>query len=253
MKLSTRTAVYALLPAVAAGAALMTLGGPAQAAEICGQYDRATVGAYTVQNNLWNPAGAQCVSPTGSGFEVTKAEGQVPTNGAPKSYPSIFNGCHYTACSPGTKLPARISSISSAPSSVSYGYTADGVYNASYDIWLDPEPKTDGVSQVEIMIWTNKVGPIQPIGTDTGTTVTMAGTTWQVWEGGNGRNKVISYVAPSAVDELNFDVKEFVSHANSRGFGDSSWYLTSVQAGFEPWQGGAGLKVDSFSSEVNTG
>ncbi|MEV8389030.1 MULTISPECIES: hypothetical protein [unclassified Streptomyces] len=254
MKLSTRTAVHTLLPALTASAALMTLGGPAQAAEICGQYDRATVGAYTVQNNVWNPAsGQQCVNPTGSGFELTKAEGQVPTDGAPKSYPSIYNGCHYTACSPGTKLPARISTISSAPTSVSYGYTAGGVYNASYDIWLDPEPKTDGVSAVEIMIWTNKVGPIQPIGSHTGATVTIAGTTWQVWEGDNGRNKVISYVAPAAVADLRFDVKEFVNHANSRGFGDSSWYLTSVQAGFEPWEGGAGLKVNSFSSEVNTG
>ncbi|MFD7284603.1 hypothetical protein [Streptomyces sp. NPDC059863] len=254
MKLSTRTAVHTLLPALTASAALMTLGGPAQAAEICGQYDRATVGAYTVQNNVWNPAsGQQCVNPTGSGFELTRAEGQVPTDGAPKSYPSIYNGCHYTACSPGTKLPARISSISSAPTSVSYGYTAGGVYNASYDIWLDPEPRTDGVSAVEIMIWTNKVGPIQPIGSNTGATVTIAGTTWQVWEGDNGRNRVISYVAPAAVADLRFDVKEFVNHANSRGFGDSSWYLTSVQAGFEPWEGGAGLKVNSFSSEVNTG
>ncbi|MFE4535368.1 hypothetical protein ACFRKB_09860 [Streptomyces scopuliridis] len=253
MKLSTRTAVYTLLPALAASAALMTVGAPAQAGEMCGQYDRATVGAYTVQNNAWNQRGEQCVSPTGSGLEVTKAEGEVPTNGAPKSYPSIFNGCHYTACSPGTKLPARINSITSAPTSVSYGYTADGIYNATYDIWLDPEPKKDGVSQVEIMIWANKVGSIQPIGSDTGATVTIAGTTWQVWEGGNGQNRVISYVAPSAVADLGFDVKEFVAHANSRGFGDSSWYLTSVQAGFEPWKGGAGLKVNSFSSEVNTG
>lgn len=253
MKLSTRTAVYTLLPALAASAALMTIGAPAQATEMCGQYDKTTVGAYTVQNNAWNQRGEQCVSPTGSGLELTKAEGEVPTNGAPKSYPSIFNGCHYTACSPGTKLPAPISSISSAPTSVSYGYTADGIYNATYDIWLDPEPKKDGVSQVEIMIWANKVGSIQPIGSDTGTTVTIAGTTWQVWEGSNGQNRVISYVAPSALADLSFDVKEFVAHANSRGFGDSSWYLTSVQAGFEPWKGGAGLKVDSFSSEVNTG
>jgi cellulase/cellobiase CelA1 len=33
----------------------------------------------------------------------------------------------------------------------------------------------------------------------------------------------------------------------------SSWYLTSVQAGFEPWQNGAGLAVTSFSSSVNIG
>lgn len=32
-----------------------------------------------------------------------------------------------------------------------------------------------------------------------------------------------------------------------------NWYLTSVQAGFEPWQNGTGLAVTTFSSTVNTG
>ncbi|MFJ4965815.1 hypothetical protein ACIP6P_25795 [Streptomyces sp. NPDC088729] len=250
MKLSKRTAALILLPVLSASAGMMAFSAPAQAAEICGQYDKSTVGTYMVQNNLWNPAGEQCINTTAAGFEVTKADGQVAFNGPPKGYPSMVNGCHYKECSPGTKLPARVSSINSAPTSVSYGYTADGVYNASYDIWLDPTPKTDGVHALEIMIWANKVGPINPIGSPSGT-ATVAGTTWDVWEQRDGGHKVISFVAPSARSNLSFDVKDFVKQANDRGFGDPSWYLTSVQAGFEPWQGGAGLKVNSFTSEVN--
>jgi len=37
----------------------------------------------------------------------------------------------------------------------------------------------------------------------------------------------------------------------SRGYTKSSWYLIDVEAGFELWQGGAGLKTNSFSVSVN--
>ncbi|MGI5350291.1 GH12 family glycosyl hydrolase domain-containing protein [Streptomyces sp. CA-250714] len=252
MKKKLRATVLVLAPVLAGAGALFTAASSAEATEMCEQFGKVEVGKYIVQNNVWNQVGAQCINTTDSGFEVTKAEGQVPTNGAPKSYPSIFNGCHYDTCSPGTKLPARISSISSAPTTATFGTAADATHNAAYDIWLDPEPKKGGVNAVEIMVWANKSGPIQPIGSKTGT-ATVAGSTWEIWEGNNGTSKVISYVAPSAMEKVSFDAKEFISDANSRGFGESSWYLTSIQAGFEPWKGGAGLKLDSFMSEVNAG
>ncbi|OSP45299.1 glycosyl hydrolase family 5 [Streptomyces sp. 13-12-16] len=243
-----------LLTALAVVAALVTATAPAQAdTTICEQYGSTTIqGRYVVQNNRWGTSATQCVTATDTGFRLTQADGSVPTNGAPKSYPSVFNGCHYTNCSPGTALPARISSISSAPSSISYGYVSDAVYNASYDIWLDPTPRTDGVNRTEIMIWLNKVGPIQPIGSQVGT-ATVGGRTWQVWSGGNGSNDVLSFVAPSAISSWSFDVMDFVEETVARGMAQNDWYLTSVQAGFEPWQNGAGLAVNSFSSTVNTG
>ncbi|WP_030861695.1 GH12 family glycosyl hydrolase domain-containing protein [Streptomyces sp. NRRL S-37] len=243
-----------LLTALAVVAALVTGTAPAQAdTTICEQFGSAVIqGRYVVQNNRWGTSATQCVTATDTGFRVAQADGSVPTNGAPKSYPSVFNGCHYTNCSPGTALPARISGISSAPSSISYGYVGDAVYNASYDIWLDPTPRTDGVNRTEIMIWLNKVGPIQPIGSQVGT-ATVAGRTWQVWSGGNGSNDVLSFVAPSAISSWSFDVMDFVEETVARGMARNDWYLTSVQAGFEPWQNGAGLAVNSFSSTVNTG
>ncbi|CAL9339669.1 cellulose binding domain-containing protein [Streptomyces sp. Tu 3180] len=244
----------ALLTALATVAALVTATAPAQAdTTICEQYGSTTIqGRYVVQNNRWGTSATQCVTATDTGFRLTQADGSVPTNGAPKSYPSVFNGCHYTNCSPGTNLPARISGISGAPSSISYGYVNDAVYNASYDIWLDPTPRTDGVNRTEIMIWFNKVGPIQPIGSQVGT-ATVGGRTWQVWSGSNGSNDVLSFVAPSAISSWSFDVMDFVRETVARGMARNDWYLTSVQAGFEPWQNGAGLAVNSFSSTVNTG
>ncbi|MFE5393638.1 cellulose binding domain-containing protein [Streptomyces sp. NPDC056568] len=243
-----------LIATVAVVASLVTAAAPAQAdTTICEPFGTTTIqGRYVVQNNRWGSSATQCVTATDTGFRVAQADGSVPTDGAPKSYPSVFNGCHYTNCSPGTNLPARLDTISRAPSGISYGYVGNAVYNASYDIWLDPTPRTDGVNRTEIMIWFNRVGPIQPIGSPVGTT-TVGGRTWEMWTGSNGANDVLSFVAPSAITSWNFDVMDFVRATVARGLAEDDWYLTSVQAGFEPWQNGAGLSVNSFSSTVETG
>ncbi|MDG4856610.1 cellulose binding domain-containing protein [Streptomyces sp. T-3] len=244
----------ALVTSLVSMAALLTTASAAHAdTTICEQFGSTTIqGRYVVQNNRWGTSESQCINATDSGFTITRADGSVPTNGAPKSYPSVYNGCHYTNCSPGTNLPVQLSTISSAPSAISYTYVNNATYNASYDIWLDPTPRTDGVNRTEIMLWFNKVGSVQPIGSPVGN-ATVGGRQWQVWSGSNGSNDVLSFVAPSAITSWNFDVMDFVRQAVSRGLAQNSWYLTSVQAGFEPWQNGTGLAVNSFSSTVNTG
>ncbi|MDO3700885.1 cellulose binding domain-containing protein [Micromonospora sp. C28SCA-DRY-2] len=232
----------------------VALGGTASAdTQICEQYGSTTIqGRYVVQNNRWGTTAQQCINVTDTGFEITTQNGSNPTNGAPTAYPSVYLGCHYTNCSPGTNLPIQVSQISSATSSITYRYVSGATYNASYDIWLDPTPKRDGVNQMEIMIWLNRQGSIQPIGSPVGT-ATLAGRTWEVWRGSNGSNNVISYVAPSAISSLNFSVLDFINDVRNRGAITNSWYLTSIQAGFEPWQGGVGLAVTSFSAAVNGG
>ncbi|MET9699931.1 cellulose binding domain-containing protein [Streptomyces sp. NPDC006529] len=244
----------ALLTALLSLAALLSATSAAQAdTTLCEAYATTTIqGRYVVQNNRWGTGESQCVAVTDTGFRITRADGSVPTNGAPKSYPSVFNGCHYTTCSPGTRLPARLDGIAAAPTAISYGYVNEGAYDAAYDIWLDPAPRTDGVNRTEIMVWFNRVGPVQPVGSRAGS-ATVSGRQWEVWSGNNGTNDVLSFVAPSAITSWNFDVMDFVRQAVSRGLAQNSWYLTSVQAGFEPWQNGAGLAVTSFSSTVTTG
>jgi hypothetical protein len=225
--------------------------GSAQAdTTICDQYGSTTIqGRYVVQNNRWGTSAQQCINVTSTGFRIATQQGSSPTNGAPVSYPSVFLGCHYTNCSPGSTLPMQVSRIRNASSSISYQY-AGGTYNASYDIWLDPTPKTNGVNQMEIMIWFNRQGPIQPIGSAVGNT-TIAGRSWQVWRGSNGSNNVISYVASSTINSWSFNVLDFVNDVRARGAITNSWYLTSIQAGFEPWNGGVGLAVNNFSASVS--
>jgi hypothetical protein len=220
---------------------------------ICDQYGTATVGGrYIAMNNRWGSPGPQCISVTDNGFVLSQQDGQGNLSGAPASYPAIYLGCHYSACSPNSPLPARIGSTSSVTSKINYKYVQDGIYDAAYDIWLDPTAKKDGVNKTEIMIWFNHTGSVQPVGTAKGT-VTVGGRTWTVWTGNNGGNDVVSYVAPAAIESWNFSVMDFIKDTISRGFATDDWYLTSLQAGFEPWSGGAGLAVTSFSADVNGG
>jgi Glycosyl hydrolase family 12 len=71
-----------------------------------------------------------------------------------------------------------------------------------------------------------------------------------VWSGSNGANDVISYVAPSAIANMTFNVRDFVADIVKRGKITDDFYLTSIQAGFEPWRGGEGLAIESFRAHV---
>jgi hypothetical protein len=248
-----RQRVAAAVLAVAAGVGVaVAAAGPATAVDICEQYGTATVqNRYIVQNNRWGADTAQCISTTPSGFRVTRADHAKATNGAPAAYPSIYYGWHYGNASPGTVLPLRVTdpAVAAMSTSVSYTFVSGATYNAAYDIWLDPTPRTDGQNTgAEIMVWANRQGSIQPIGSRVGT-VTLLGATWEVWFGNVGWN-VVSYVRSTPAASLSFGLTTFVDDAVARGHAQRSWYLTSVQAGFEPWVGGAGLAVDDFSVTI---
>ncbi|WP_043615552.1 GH12 family glycosyl hydrolase domain-containing protein [Nonomuraea candida] len=250
-----RYAYIHLVVAALLGTALFAL--PARAATaqaapvICEKYGSTGIqgNRYIVQNNVWGASTAQCIDVNqNGGFTITQAAHNNSTSGAPAGYPSIYAGCHYANCTTGSNLPmqASASGFAALRSSVSMSYTGSGTYNASYDLWFDPTPRTDGQNTgAELMIWLNRQGSIQPIGSRVGT-ANLAGGTWEVWFGNIGWN-VISYVRTSTATSLDFTIDTFYSDVVSRGYGQRSWYLTSVQAGFEPWIGGAGLAVNSFS------
>ena len=228
---------------------------PASAAtgQICTQYGTTTQGSYTIMNNRWGTSATQCINVTNNGFQITQQDGTGNLSGAPVSYPAIYAGCHYSNCSPGTNMPIQISTIGSANTSVSVTYPGSGTYDAAYDIWLNADTNVTGVQDTEIMIWLNHTGSIQPIGSQTGS-ANLGGHTWSVWTGNNGSNNVVSYQS-AGITSFSADLKPFLLDAITRGsgYGNTSWYLTSIQMGFEPWIGGVGLSVNSFSATVTTG
>lgn len=236
------------------GAPLTGGGGTGQGIVISDPYGTTTIqNAYIVQNNAYNiGSGQQIITVSSTGFTITTETGSASTNGAPLSYPSVYLGGAYNNISPNSPLPDQLSQIQTATSSISYTYPSSGTYDASYDIWLNPTPNTSTVNQQEIMIWFNHVGPIQPVGSDVGN-ATIDGKQFAVWEGYNGKNNVVSYVADAPINSWsNMNVLGFVDYTETvEPSVNSSWYLTSIQAGFEPWNGSVGAAVDTFSASIN--
>ena len=234
---------------VTAGLGVSTLTAPTAGADtqICDTFGSTPVsgGRYIVQNNEWGDSIQQCVNATDDGFTVVSGDHNVPTNGPPAAYPSIYAGCHYGNCTTGSGLPLQVGAFGSPHTSVSYT-TTSGQWDAAYDIWYDPTPNPPGQNTgAEMMIWGAHSGAPQPVGSKVGT-ADLAGATWDVWFGNIGWN-VVSYVRQQPANSLDIGIKDFTSDAVNRGYVQTAWYLTSVQFGFEPWQGGPGLGVNSFS------
>jgi chitodextrinase len=251
-------ALGALLLAPAASAQLALAGTVAPlATSDCSQTGSISVnnGEYTIQSNEWNSSAPQCVTYTsGTAWSVSTANFNLPTNGAPATYPSIYKGCHWGACTSGSGLPIQVSQLGSATSSWSTTQPGSGAYDVAYDIWFNSTPTTPGQPDgTEMMIWLNSRGGVQPFGSQTGT-ASIAGHSWNVWTGQQTSWKIISYVLnPGATSISNLDIKAMISDSVARGSLNPAHYLLDAEAGFEIWQGGQGLATNSFSFSASTG
>jgi cellulase/cellobiase CelA1 len=211
-------------------------------------------GSYTVQNNEWGSSAAECITTDGNpDFTVANSSISNSTSGAPGGYPSIYKGCHWGACTTGSGLPLQVSSLTPGTVTTSWSTTqpGTGAYDVAYDIWFNQTPTTSGQPNgAELMIWLNHNGPVQPFGSQVGT-ATVGGRSYNVWFGNQGWN-TISYSMTSGTTSVSgLDIGQIAADAVSRGYIQNSWYLIDVEAGFELWQGGAGLAANSFSVNVN--
>jgi cellulose 1,4-beta-cellobiosidase len=86
------------------------------------------------------------------------------------------------------------------------------------------------------------------------TNVSIGGYTYDIWYGPQSTWDTVTYEMTSpATSVSNLDIGTLAQDSVSRGYTNSSWYLIDVEAGFELWQGGAGLATNSFSVTVNGG
>lgn len=246
--------------AVAVVAALLLGAGPGLASpsgprvtgvRVCDKFGSTPVagGRYEVQNDVWGADTAQCVTAFDTGFVVDPANHHKENE--PAAYPSMVFGCNYGNCTTGTPFPRAVSDLGDLRSSWSTAVPPAGDYNVAYDLWLDPTPRRDGrPTGLEVMVWLKNTPRVQPIGSKKAE-VTIAGTTWDVWLGTIDL-PTITYVRRQptlAVRDL--PLHDFVADATRRGVAKPQWFMTSVQAGFEPWIGGSGLTTSSFSVTRN--
>ena len=255
--------IVAALTVLGGTAALAALGPPAHAATtLCNSTTAAAgSGTYTVQNNEWGSSAPECIT-TDGGTDFTVANSSIAnsTSGAPGGYPSIYQGCHWGNCSSGglTSTPIQASNLGAGKVTTSWSTTQPGGsndYDVAYDIWFNKTSTTTGQPNcMELMVWLNHNGPVQPFGSQMASNVSIGGHAYNVWEGAQTSWNVVSYTMTTGTTSVsNLDVGQLAQDAISRGFMPSSCWLIDVEAGFELWQGGAGLATNSFSVSTNGG
>ena len=224
---------------------------------------------YYVQNNEFDGMGArECISigVTDTSFKVTESAISNPPERV-GAYPSIYLGCHWGLCTPnnGAPLPLPVGNIGTATTSWSTAgpSSAADLFDKAYDLWFDTaRTTTTQANAAELMIWLDWKGE-QPAGSPSPVQFTTQGATFEVWlDAPNAQHGwyIISFrLLGSSVPSIsnlavsNLDLRPFINEGVNRGFIQQSWYLISVQAGFELWHGGAGLATSAFSFDATPG
>ena len=212
-------------------------------------------GEFTIQSNEWNSNLPQCVTYTGgTAWSVSTANFNLQPGGAPATYPSIFKGCHWGNCTNNSGLPIQVSNLGTAVSSWSTTQPASGAYDVAYDIWINSTPTTNGQPDgTEVMIWLNSRGGVGPFGSQTGT-ATVAGHTWNIFQGRQTSWNIISYVLQGGGTSFtNLDLAAMLRDSVTRGSTNPNHFLIDVEVGFEIWNGGQGLATNSFSFNATAG
>jgi cellulose 1,4-beta-cellobiosidase len=254
----------ALLLALSGGIAAVVGNAGAQAAttSLC-QEQTASVsdGTYIVQNNEFDSSASECVTTDGNAdFTVANSSIANATNGEPGAYPSIYQGCHWGNCSSGglTSSPIEVSNLTTGKVTTSWSTTQPGgssnAYDVAYDIWINSTPTTNGQPDgTEIMIWLNSRGGVGPFGSQTGT-ATVAGHTWNIFQGRQTSWNIISYVLQGGGTSFtNLDLAAMLRDSVARGSTNPNHFLIDVEVGFEIWNGGQGLATNSFSFNATAG
>jgi cellulose 1,4-beta-cellobiosidase len=229
---------------------------------LCQEQTAAVGGSYIVQNNEYDSSASECVTTDGNAdFTVANSGIANATNGSPGAYPSIYQGCHWGNCSSGglTTTPIQVSALTTGQVTTSWSTTQPGgsanAYDVAYDIWFNQTPTTSGQPNgTEMMVWLNHNGSVQPFGSEVASNVSIGGHTYNIWYGTQSSWDTVTYDMTTASTSVSgLDVGTLTQNMVSRGYTQSSWYLIDVEAGFELWQGGAGLATNSFSVSVNGG
>jgi cellulose 1,4-beta-cellobiosidase len=244
---------------LAAATVLLPAADPAQAATtLYGmQTERVSGGSYTVQSNEFNSSASECVSVDGEAdFSVSSSSVNAPANGMPAGYPSIYSGCHWGDCTETGigKNPVRVSSLNYSTVETTWEFTgpwsSGGSWDASYDVWINKTPNASAPNGVELMVRLRQSGSISPAGSKVVSNVSITGNTYDIWwnpPSGSSTGTVTYQMVNQENAVRNFSSQPLALNAIARGYTSSSWYLADIEAGFEIWHGGAGLRTADFS------
>lgn len=183
-------------------------------------------------------------------FAVTSSPSRLHSGTEPAAFPNIFYGCSWGVCSRGTGLPRRLSRLHRPVTSWYTRGRPAGRWDVAYDIWFARQRHTSGQDRgAEIMLWLRSKG----LGRPGGHGMLIERHRWQLehWittnpsTGARWPLIIFRMTRPSGfVSHLH--LMPFFRRAEALGLLNRSWWLTAVEAGFEVWRGGAGLRTTSF-------
>lgn len=173
------------------------------------------------------------------------------TGPEPAAFPNIFYGCSWGVCSPRTWLPRRLSRLRHPMTS---WYTAGrplGRWDAAYDIWFTRRRHTSGQDHgAEIMLWLRTGGLGRPAAAHS---LLIDRRRWQLehWittnpASGDRWPLIIFWMIHPHRYVRHLALMPFFRRAEAMGLLHRSYWLTAVEAGFEVWRGGTGLRTTSF-------
>lgn len=227
--------------------------------KVCKQYWHITTsGGYVIRNDYFGTRDAeQCITnrnrsngSPGDNFRVSSSSAR-DKGYKVQAYPNIFYGCEYGVCSPGGNLPHRADGIASAHTSWHLHTGVPGLWNAGYDLWLSRTRQTNGKANgAELMIWPAAKG----VAFSSHQAVTIGGVryyyaAWHIVRGSRAWN-YIQFRRVHQTTHMRVSLLPFMRYATARGDMSMSWWLESIEAGFEIWNGGTGLATTNFAATV---
>jgi hypothetical protein len=210
------------------------------------------LGKYWINNNHWGSSGGSGTqsiwSTCSSGNTIGWGTDWNWSGGSGvKSYASAILGWHWGWKMNNTGLPVQLSAGKNITCGWTYRLTPAGVMNVAYDLFAHTmsNPGTNDDPTDEIMIWLYKLGAA-PIGSKVAT-ISIAGASWDLHQGSNGRWQVHSYVRTSnTTTGATLNIQEFLNDLTaSRGLAKSK-YLTTIQSGTEVTSGSGRLDTDQY-------
>jgi len=175
------------------------------------QYASWSNGGYTLYNDVWGSgAGPQTI--WANSYSNWGVSSDQPNTGGVKSFPNVSKS-----------IGVALSSLSHVTSSFSDSMPGSGNFESAYDIWANG-------SADEIMLWTYTQN-VGPLGTYQ-TTVSIGGSSWNVYRGSNGSNAVFSFVRTSNETSGSVDIKATFNWLSSAGWLTNAT-LSTVQFGWE--------------------
>jgi len=225
---------------------------PRQQKALCELYAYWSGNGYELLNNLWGKdsatSGSQCTYLDGTangGIQWSTTWTWKGGENNVKSYPYVGRQ---------VARGKTIASIQKMPTSVTWQYSTENIRaNVAYDVFTSADPNgPNNIGDYELMVWLARLGNVYPIGQKVAT-VTIAGYTWDLWTGYNGKMRVYSFIPPSGtIKSFTADIKDFFKHLEQNyQYPASTQNLIIFQIGSEAFTGGpATFKCTQFTADV---